>query len=124
LVEHTKLLLRLFAQPGAAMSDILDRGSLLYASIAVLAVSLWMGRSVAGFSFYTPLLVLAIVYVPGVLFLSKLLGGLGGGMGAVFQRDYSPLLTCTAMAWCAANLPLGAAASTALGPFLVYVAVA
>jgi len=104
------------------MSDILDRGSLLYASIAVLVVSFWLGRSVAGFSFYTPLLVLAIVYVPGVLFLSKLLAGLGGGMGAVFQRDYSPLLTCSAMAWCAANLPLGAAASLALGPFLVYVA--
>ena len=24
----------------------------------------------------------------------------------VFRRDYSPLLTCTAMAWAAANLPL------------------
>jgi tetratricopeptide (TPR) repeat protein len=104
------------------MSDILDRGSLLYASIAVLAVSFWLGRSVAGLSFYTPLLVLAIVYVPGVLFLSKLLGRLGGGLGSVFQRDYSPLLTCSAMAWCAANLPLGVAASLALGPYLVYVA--
>jgi hypothetical protein len=38
--ENTKLLLRLLWQPAAAMSGILDRGSLLFASLAVLAVSL------------------------------------------------------------------------------------
>ena len=31
-------------------------------------------------------------------------------MGTVFQRDYSSLLTCTAMAWTAANLLLVLAA--------------
>jgi tetratricopeptide (TPR) repeat protein len=108
LVENAKLLLRILWQPAAAMSAILDRGSLLFASLAVLAVSLLL--RLFPFSFYTPLLVLAVVYVPGALFLSKLLAGLGGGFGAVFQRDYAPLLTCSAMAWTAANLPLLVAA--------------
>jgi len=113
LVQHIKLLWRVFANPAAAMSTILDVGSLLFASLAVLAVSLLLkiplGRWLP-FSFYTPLLVLAVVYVPGVLLLSKLLASLGGGFGSVFQRDYSPLLTCSAMAWTAANLPLVLAA--------------
>jgi tetratricopeptide (TPR) repeat protein len=103
LLNHVRSLLRLYWQPAAAMSAILDRGSLLFASLAVLIVSL---LTPTGVSFYTPLLVLAIVYVPGVLLLSKLVGSLGGGLGAVFQRDYSPLLTCSAMAWAAANIPV------------------
>ncbi len=57
-------------------------------------------------AFYTPLLVLAIVYVPGVLILSILIARTGGGVWNVFQRDYSPLLTCTAMAWTAASIPM------------------
>src|SRR5207237_6275273 len=56
-------------------------------------------------SFYTPLLVLAVVYVPGLLLISNLFAGLGA-FGTVFQRDCSPLLTCTAMAWTAAQLPI------------------
>jgi len=107
--------LRLLCQPGAAMSAILDRGSLLFASLAVLCVSLLLQPglpSAVSFSFYTPLLVLAVVYVPGALLLSALLARLGG-LGTVFQRDYSPLLTCTAMAWSAANLPLVLASWTA-----------
>jgi len=103
MIENAKLLLRLYAQPGAAMSAILDQGSLLFASLAVLAISLLLPF---GVSFYTPLLILAVFYVPGVLLFSQLLGGLGGELGMVFRRDYAPLLTCTAMAWTAANLPL------------------
>jgi len=114
LVHNTKLLLALWWRPGAAMSGILDRGSLLYASLAVMAVSLVL-QAAAGawfpFRFYTPLLLLAVVYVPGVLLLGALLGRLGG-LGTVFQRDYSPLLTCAAMAWSAAQLPLILAAWT------------
>ncbi len=91
------------------MSAILDRGSLLYASLATLAVSFLLARTSSLFSFYTPLLALAVVYVPGVLLLIYWLAGLGGGLEAVFQRDYSPLLTCSTMAWSAANLPLLAA---------------
>ena len=115
MVDNAKLLLRVYWQPGAAMSAILDQGSLLFASLAVLAVSgplapplryTWPWLS---FSFYTPLLVLAVVYVPGILLLGKLLAGLGGGFATAFERDYSPLLICTAMAWTAANLPLAVA---------------
>jgi tetratricopeptide (TPR) repeat protein len=74
----------------------------------VLAVS-FLYRSGLAVSFYMPLLVLAVAYVPGVLLLSGLLARLGSGLGSVFQRDYSPLLTSTAMAWAAANLPVALA---------------
>lgn len=127
-VNNAKSLLRLFWQPAAAMGAILDQGSLLFASMAVLVVSLLSPVQV---SFYAPLLVLAVFYVPGVLLLSILFARLGGGVGNAFQRDYSPLLTCTAMAWTAANIPLVLGvrilpasvwtifASLALGYFLV-----
>jgi Flp pilus assembly protein TadD len=94
----------LYFRPGSAMSEILDRGSLLFSSIAALLVAALMPQ--LGFSFYTPLLALAVVYVPGVLLLAIPLAGLGGGVRTIFERDYSPLLTCTAMAWAAANVPV------------------
>src|SRR5438552_3309727 len=75
------------------------------------------------FSFYTPLLVLDVVYVPGTLLVTSLIGRLGG-FGAVFQRDYSSLLTCTSMAWAAANFPVVVAAWAAPLPVLAGVAVA
>lgn len=89
------------------MSAILDRGSLLFASLAVLAASLLLPLTLGSlsFSFYAPLLVLAVFYVPGTLLLASLLDRLGG-LGTVFERDYSPLLTCTAMAWAAVHIPL------------------
>lgn len=108
LVDNIKLLLRIYGQPSAAMSAILDQGSLLFASMAAIAVTLFYKSGLA-IGFYMPLLVLAVAYVPGVLLLSGLLARLGGGLGSVFQRDYSPLLTCTAMAWAAANLPVALA---------------
>ena len=88
------------------MSAILDRGSLLFASLAVLATSFLLPFPV---SFFTPLLILAVFYVPGTLLLGNLLGRLGA-MGTVFQRDYSPLLSCTGMVYAATVLPLAAAA--------------
>jgi hypothetical protein len=103
-VNNAKSLLRLFWQPAAAMSAILDQGGLLFASLSVLVVTLLLPAGMP-FSFYTPLLVMAVVYVPGVLVLSILIGSMGGGVWNVFQRDYSPLLTCSAMAWTAANIP-------------------
>jgi tetratricopeptide (TPR) repeat protein len=106
LIADTKLVLRLYLQPAAAMSDILDQGSLIFASAAVLAVSFVLGRSILGLSFYVPLLVLAVAYVPGILVITGLAGRLAGGFGSSFQRDYAPLLTCAAAAWTAANLPL------------------
>ena len=100
MTDHLKLLLMLMYRPSAAMSAILDRGSLLYASVTALAVALLL-RGLP-FSFYTPFLLLAAVYVPGTVLIAQLVGGIHGG----FQRDYSPLLTCAAMAWSVANLPL------------------
>jgi len=60
-------------------------------------------------SFFTPLLILAVFYVPGTLLLANLLGRLGA-LGTVFQRDFSPLLTCTGMVYAATALPLAALA--------------
>ena len=112
------LLLRLWVSPIAAMSEILDRGSLLFASIAVLVITgaLKINAPWLAAGFFMPLLGLALVYVPGVLLLVTLLGRLGG-LGVVFQRDYSPLLTCAAMALAAAGIPL-AIASFLLPPVL------
>ena len=102
LIDHIRLLLRVYTNPPAAMSGILDQGSLLFASILAMAITLLLRMPVP---FYMPLLVLALFYVPGIVLLGKIFAGLGGSLGTVFQRDYSPLLTCTAMAWSAAALP-------------------
>ena len=108
LIAGTNLVLRLYYQPAVAMSDILDQGSLLFSSVAVLAVSLALGHSLTGlsFPFYAPLFVLAAFYVPGILLIGGLLGGVTTGSGIAFQRDYAPLLTCASAAWAAAGLPL------------------
>ena len=92
----------MYTNPPAAMSGILDQGSLLFASILAMAITLLLRMPIP---FYMPLLVLALFYVPGIVLLGKIFAGLGGSLGTVFQRDYSPLLTCTAMAWSAAALP-------------------
>src|ERR1039458_9008733 len=93
MAESLTLLLRLFYRPVSAMSAILDRGSLLIASLCVLAVSLPLANSNPWMRFpiCAPLLVLAVVYISGVLLLSVLFGRFGGFV-ASFQRDYSPLL--------------------------------
>jgi tetratricopeptide (TPR) repeat protein len=82
------------------MSGILDQGSLLFASIVALAVGLFYPVS-----FYIPLLLLAAFYVPGILLITGLVGRFAG-FASDFRRDYSPLLTCVAMAWSAAGLLL------------------
>lgn len=81
------------------MSEILDRGSLLFSSLAALAVafvefSLLPGPSLP---FYMPLLVLAAIYVPCTLGIARLFGQSG---------DYGSLLTCVAMAWTASQIPM------------------
>jgi hypothetical protein len=108
MADSIKLIFQLLYQPVAAMSAILDRGSLLYASLSVVAVSFALQSSTAHLvrlPFYGPLLALAVAYVPGILLLCSLFGRLAG-FAVSFQRDYSPLLTCTAMAWSSANLAL------------------
>ncbi len=155
LLDNMKLLLGLFWRPASAMSEILDQGSLFFASAAVLAVALLLQFSLRpiippappaaqhtqtaeaepdepavptvharprwSFSFYSPLLVLAVLYVPGTLLVTSLVGRLGG-FGVVFSRDYSSLLTCTSMAWAAVNLPLALIATAVPLPVLAAVA--
>ena len=115
------LLLRLWVRPSAAMSDILDRGSLLFACIAVLIVTAavkfnapWLAAG-----FFMPLFGLAAIYVPGLLLLAIGLARLGS-LGVVFQRDYSPLLTCAAMALAAAGIPVAVGAFLLPAPLLVF----
>jgi tetratricopeptide (TPR) repeat protein len=96
------------------MGDILDRGSLLFASISAIVATLALRPPLP---FYYPLLILAVIYVPGLLFLGNLLGRLGS-FGTILQRDYSPLLTCTAMAWTAVQIPIVVARWTSPLPVL------
>ena len=72
---------------------------------------------------FLPLIVLAAVYVPGVLVLTNVIARLGG-LGVVFERDYSPLLTCILMAFAAVNLPLVFAAWVVPVPVLAGAAIA
>jgi tetratricopeptide (TPR) repeat protein len=91
------------------MSAILDQGSLLFATSAVIIVSLLLDLSLRGalsiWSVFLPLLALSVVYVPGTLLITNLVTR-QGGLSVVFQRDYSSLLTCAAMAWTATNMPI------------------
>ena len=104
------------------MGAVLDRGSLLFASFAVMAITLVERLPI---SFYMPLFGLALVYVPGILIVGQLLSGFG--VNTAFRRDYAPMLTCAAMAWTVANLPLllanwlvPAAATSAAGASLAW----
>jgi tetratricopeptide (TPR) repeat protein len=91
------------------MGAILDQGSLLFATCAVIIVSLLSDLSLRGgmsiLTAFLPLLALSVVYVPGTLLVTNLVTR-QGSLSAAFERDYSPLLTCAAMAWTAVNLPI------------------
>jgi Tfp pilus assembly protein PilF len=58
--------------------------------------------------FYQPLISLTIFYVPTVILLLCIFGGVGS-FGVVFQRDYGAFATCSLMAWAAAHLPFAVA---------------
>ncbi|MDE3196486.1 MAG: tetratricopeptide repeat protein [Acidobacteriota bacterium] len=103
------------------MNEILDRGSLLFSSLSVIVLTVALRM---GIPFYGPLLVLAVFYVPGLILMARVFGGLSGAFTTVFQRDYSSALTCTAMAWSAAILPLVLARWLAPGSLLPAIAVA
>jgi predicted negative regulator of RcsB-dependent stress response len=122
LADGLKLLLDLWRRPAAAMGAILDRGGALFALLAALAAS-WLLQSLAPLRLgaFMPVIVLALAYVPGTLIVGALLGRLGS-LGAVFQRDYSPLLTCAAMAWGAATLPLALVAWVVPSAVVVWLA--
>lgn len=88
------------------MGAVLDRGSLLFASLAALAIT---PAERLPIGFYMPLIGLAVVYVPAILFIGRMLGGFD--VNAEFRRDYVPLLTCAALSWVVASLPLLVSAS-------------
>ena len=89
------------------MSQILDRGSLLFATVAALAAGAILNLSapLLRLGLFMPVLLLAAAYVPGLLVLASVIGRVGGA-GLLLRRDYSPMLTCVAMAMAAAELPL------------------
>lgn len=101
------LLLRIYVNPAAAMSAILDRGNLFFATAAALIAGAVLNFSAPYLNagFFLPLFLLAAAYVPGLILVASTIGRLGG-TGMVLQRDYAPLLTCVAMAMAAAEVPL------------------
>ncbi len=168
-MENLRLLLQIYFRPAFAMSEILDKGSWVFAGIAVLVVSFAFHATVntklkASYAipqfyqfynpdyiefdespaaleadrkhaeaayrkalsetskiplvgdrfyslfsfdsnFFSPLLSLSVFYVPAVILLVGIFGGIGASFRVVFRRDYSALATCTLMAWAAAHLP-------------------
>jgi Tfp pilus assembly protein PilF len=171
-METVKLLFQLYFRPAFAMSEIIDKGSWLFAAVLVLLISMAFfltintklqtayhipnltefyqpdysidedsteakaqynkalaeyGKAIAErekipvigdtffrfFSFepnkfYQPLLSLSIFYVPAVILLMCLFGGVGG-FGVVLSRSYGELATCSLVAWAAAHLPFAVA---------------
>src|SRR3954469_15764760 len=97
------LLLRIWINPAGAMSAILDRGSLLFATLALLASTAFVNMRLPIGFIMLPIL-LAAVYVPGLLMLGSIVGRLGG-IGMLLHRDSSAMLTCAAMAMAAAEIP-------------------
>ena len=106
------------------MGAILDRGSALFALLAALAAS-WLLDALTPLRLgaFMPVVALALAYVPGTLVAGALLGRLGS-LGTVIRRDYSPLVTCTAMAWTAAIAPLALVAWVTPEEALLWIAAA
>lgn len=166
-MENFKLFLQIYYQPAAAMSNIIDRGSWVFAAIQVLLISAGFFLTInakldeayrvpefneyltdrayeldddqlnaavrnaqtqldsanasrpriplvgdAFFSyftfspsaFYQPFLSITLFYVPLVILLVCLVGGIGN-FGIVLRREYTALATCVLMAWAAGNFP-------------------
>lgn len=57
-------------------------------------------------SFISPLIILAVFLVPGVILMASLIGKLGNA-GVILGNEYGTLSTCVLMAWAAAHLPFG-----------------
>jgi hypothetical protein len=112
-----QLLGRLFVQPLAAMSGIIDEGSWLFAAAFVFVLSFGRSNSLPTASLVAPLLLLAAAFVP-VAILGVCWFAHAGSFGVVARRDYGPLLTCVLMAWAGAHVPatLGAMALPAFLP--------
>ena len=55
-------------------------------------------------TFYMPLALMSMFYVPAMVLLMSVFGGVGR-FGLVLKRDYGTLAVCTLSAWTAAHLP-------------------
>jgi tetratricopeptide (TPR) repeat protein len=100
LGNQLKALGLLYIRPLKAMSQILDHGGLVLALIVAGALSFAL-------PILTPLILLAVVFVPvAVIAVNKLEGT--GSAGVVLPRDYMPMLVCHLMGFAAAALPAAA----------------
>ncbi len=105
------LLFQLYLQPFTTMSRILDEGKLLFALAIAAAVTFFLPASMFG-----TIGSLAFGFVPGAVIAVTLMDTLGS-VSVVLSRDYMSVLTCVAMAWGAAFLPVALVlASHAAGP--------
>jgi hypothetical protein len=99
--DNLALLLKIYRRPRAAMSDIMDGASLLFAALAVLGVSalaeLPARAASSASASLTTLFALGLLYVPAALLLATLFESIGS-FGVAFRRDYGPLLVCTLLA--------------------------
>ena len=55
-------------------------------------------------NFFTPIISLSVLYVPALILLMSLFGGVGS-FSVILQRSYGETATCALMAWAAAHLP-------------------
>jgi len=127
LRDHLTALFRLYVNPPAALSQILDRGRLWFAALLALVVSyvlhysdllpritfarppllttaLLRFLSFLPGEYLAPFAVLAIVVVPAIILVRALAGF--GSFAVLLQSDYVTLLICVLMSWTAAYLPL------------------
>jgi tetratricopeptide (TPR) repeat protein len=134
LRENLTALLLLYIRPVGAISRILDHGRLWFAILAAVGVSLVLhtgltgvrveGTNLAhafanwiGFSSLAPLLAIALVFVPSVIFIRAVSGF--GSFSVLMRSDYLSLLLCVLMTWAAAYLPFATLAFLLFGPVLL-----
>jgi tetratricopeptide (TPR) repeat protein len=117
---YLRALFRLYANPVAAIGQILDRGRLWFAIVAALVVSVTLhisdfpprgaGTLLLRFISFTPggylapLLMTAVAFVPAIIACRAIFGH--GSFGILMSGDYAPLLMCAFTCWAAAYLPL------------------
>ncbi len=98
MLDQLKILLGLYYQPVKAMGSMLDTGSLTFAAVVAIVVSVGLHSLIllAPVAFlFAPLAVMIIAYMAG-----------RGSAGVALQRDFAPMLACVLIAWAASHLPL------------------
>lgn len=76
--------------------------------IPVIGDSFFKLFSFSPANFFQPVLLLSLFYIPVVILLACIFGGIGN-FGVVFRRDYAAIATCTLMSWAAAHTPFAIA---------------